>query len=304
MNRMARRLIAVFFACTVVYLAYAQTAQQEAKKVRPPQAKTSLLIRADIACEFSIDGQPLGWVKPDGVKLVPVGPGDHLVSGVNKRGHKWEKVVTVKDSGQQVVLAECSGPVPPDLRELINKADAGDPKSQFSLAYIYEQGAVGVQQDDAEAMYWYRAAAEQGHLGAELALAAKYAEGKLALRDYAEAAKWYRKAAEQKSPRAYLELGKLYENGLGVDSNGAEALRWYRMAADAPPPASSNVLSAEQSAKIFDFYVRAEAQYRIGSLLYDGEGGVKQDVTEAASWFRLAAKLGHKWCPNGTGAYV
>jgi hypothetical protein len=62
---------------------------------------------------------------------------------------------------------------------LINKADAGDPKSQSSLAYIYEQGAVGVQQDNAEAMYWYRTAAEQGAPTDKYFLGWKYAEGKL-----------------------------------------------------------------------------------------------------------------------------
>jgi hypothetical protein len=65
------------------------------------------------------------------------------------------------------------------------------------------------------------------------------------------------------------------------------------MAADAPPPASSDLVSAEQAAKIFDTYLRADAQYRIGNLLFESKGNVKQDLPEAANWFALAAKLGH-----------
>jgi hypothetical protein len=235
------------------------------------------------------------------VKIVPVGPGSHLVSGVNKRGRKWEKVAAVKEPGQQVVLAECAGSVPPDVREGINKADAGDLRSQRTLALAYERGAAGVERDEAEAMYWYRAAAEQGNPSDQDVLAWKYAEGKLVSKNYAEAAKWYRKAAEQKNPRACLELGKLYEDGLGVGADGAEALRWYRMAADAPPPASSNLVSAEQAAKIFDTNLRAEAQCRLGNLLFEGKGNVKQNLTEAANWFALAARIGNSGAQTALG---
>ena len=49
--------------------------------------------------------------------------------------------------------------------------------------------------------------------------------------DYAEAVKWYRKAAEQGYADAQLSLGFMYVNGKGVPQDGAEAVRWIGKAA-------------------------------------------------------------------------
>ena len=45
--------------------------------------------------------------------------------------------------------------------------------------------------------------------------------------DYAEAVKWYRKAAEQGYADAQYNLGSCYYNGKGVPQNYAEAVKWY-----------------------------------------------------------------------------
>ena len=50
--------------------------------------------------------------------------------------------------------------------------------------------------------------------------------------DYAEAVRWYRKAAEQGYAKAQGSLGWMYEQGLGIPKDGAEAVKWYRKAAD------------------------------------------------------------------------
>jgi TPR repeat protein len=54
----------------------------------------------------------------------------------------------------------------------------------------------GVHQDNAEALKWYRLAAEQGHANAQYNLGFMYANGKGVLEDFAEALKWYRLSAE------------------------------------------------------------------------------------------------------------
>ena len=48
----------------------------------------------------------------------------------------------------------------------------------------------------------------------------------------AEAVKWYRKAADQGYAKAQSNLGVMYDNGEGVPENDAEAVKWYRKAAD------------------------------------------------------------------------
>ena len=48
----------------------------------------------------------------------------------------------------------------------------------------------------------------------------------------AEAVKWYRKAADQGHAQAQSNLGVMYVKGEGVPENDAEAFKWYRKAAD------------------------------------------------------------------------
>ena len=52
---------------------------------------------------------------------------------------------------------------------LCNAAEQGDAMAQFSLGVCYQNGW-GVGRDEAEAMHWYRKAAEQGYVLAREAL--------------------------------------------------------------------------------------------------------------------------------------
>ena len=67
---------------------------------------------------------------------------------------------------------------------------------------MYANGE-GVPENDAEAVKWFRLAAEQGHAGAQFNLGGMYATGEGVLRSGAAAADWYYKAG-----LAYLEEGK------------------------------------------------------------------------------------------------
>ena len=74
----------------------------------------------------------------------------------------------------------------------------------------------GVLEDDAEAVRWYRMAAEQGLAEAQYNLGYRYANGRGVLEDDAEAVRWYRMAAEQGYAMAQVNLGYRYDNGEGV----------------------------------------------------------------------------------------
>ena len=75
--------------------------------------------------------------------------------------------------------------------------DPGQPG--YNLGFRYDLG-LGVPQDDAEAVRWYRRAAERGHEVAQYNLGNKYDNGTGVAQNYAEAARWYRLAAEQGHP--------------------------------------------------------------------------------------------------------
>ena len=51
------------------------------------------------------------------------------------------------------------------------------------------------------------------------------------IRDAAEAVKWFRLAAEQGDDKAQYALGECYANGIGVIKDTAEAEKWFRLAA-------------------------------------------------------------------------
>ena len=147
---------------------------------------------------------------------------------------------------------------------------SNDAETQFNTGRSYFYGQ-GVRKDYAEAVKWYRKAAEQNHAKAQVNLGFAYANGQ-GTKDYTEAVKWYRKAAEQNDAKAQFNLGFAYANGQGVTKDDAEAVKWYRKA-------------AEQN--------DARAQYMLG-LCYGRGAGVAKDYVESYKWALLAAAQGMK----------
>jgi len=110
-------------------------------------------------------------------------------------------------------------------------ADQGWVQAQLSLGYLYFEGR-GVDKNETEALKWYRKAAEQGDVKAQLYLGEIYEAGLKVDKNETEAAMWYRKAAEQGNVRAQLQLSHFYASGRGVDKNKTEALKWHRKAVE------------------------------------------------------------------------
>jgi hypothetical protein len=74
--------------------------------------------------------------------------------------------------------------------------------------------------------------AEKGDAEAQYYVARIYANGMGGVPvDYAQAVTWYRKAAQQKYTSAIQELGYMYEQGLGVERDTLQALNLQRQAA-------------------------------------------------------------------------
>jgi uncharacterized protein len=111
----------------------------------------------------------------------------------------------------------------------------------------------------------FRAAAEQGHLDAQLNLGNAYADGRGVRRNKKEAIRWYLKAAEAGLAPAQHALGVLHCYGRGKP-NYPEAVRWYRRA-------------AEQG--------HAGAQNNLG-IMYEAGRGVAIDLVAAYVWYSLA----------------
>jgi SpoVK/Ycf46/Vps4 family AAA+-type ATPase len=109
-------------------------------------------------------------------------------------------------------------------------ADQGNAQGQWYLGVMYGYGR-GVAEDKAEAVRWYRKAADQGHRVAQNCLGWAFEQGLGVSADVSQAAKWYAKAAAQGEKYAQDNLGWLYEHGRGVPKDLAKALDLYEAAA-------------------------------------------------------------------------
>jgi TPR repeat protein len=58
-----------------------------------------------------------------------------------------------------------------------------------------------------------------------------YAKGQGVPQDHAEAVKWFRKAADQGVAQAQSYLGAMYAKGQGVPQDYVEAYKWFDLAA-------------------------------------------------------------------------
>ena len=149
-------------------------------------------------------------------------------------------------------------------------ADQGHAGAQCNLGVCYRNGE-GLDKNHVEAVNWFMKAAIQGHAAAQFNLGLCYAKGEGVKKDYAEAVKWYRKAADQGEGEAQSNLGSCLASGEGVPKDAAEAVKWYRMAA------------------VQGYTV---AQHNLGFCYANGEG-VQKDYAEAVKWYRRAAGQGH-----------
>ena len=77
-----------------------------------------------------------------------------------------------------------------------------------------------------------RAEADDIDAEAQYELGARYVNGQGVPQSYAEAVKWYRKAAEQGDAVGQYNLGAMYSLGSGVQKDMAQATKWIRKAAE------------------------------------------------------------------------
>ena len=124
-------------------------------------------------------------------------------------------------------------------------AEQGEARAQNNLGLIYAHDAFlgdfnqrtvpdpegRVPKDYAEAIRWFRKAAEQGNAKSQFSLASKYEEGQEVPQNYAEAIRWYREAAEQGEPHAQFNLGAMYAKGQGVPRDYVKGYMWIYLGA-------------------------------------------------------------------------
>lgn len=163
-----------------------------------------------------------------------------------------------------------------DVRQRIDRAHNGDSQARFELATLFTD--VGA---DAQALDWYRLAADQGHHGAEYEVGFSYLTGRGVGRNEGGAFVWFRRAIGGYHPAAMYQLGNAYRFGLGgIDIHEGLALEWYENAVeDGYSPATHDVV---------DMYIaRAKDAAKIGNM-----AAAREEVDAAIAWYERGVKLG------------
>lgn len=149
------------------------------------------------------------------------------------------------------------------------------------------------------------ALAARGNREAMRRLGDTYRTGQDAKQNYAEAVKWYRLAAEKGDAEAQLRLGECYRDGLGMAQDTEWAKIWFKSAAqqgvEAARLALESLESNENSEEIREVETcrklasegDTRAQCLMGEWCLSGRVTGSRDEKEGAKWFRLAAEAGN-----------
>jgi TPR repeat protein len=150
-------------------------------------------------------------------------------------------------------------------------AEAGDPKAQFNLGVLYDEGKGVVRSRAMTIAWWEKAAAQRMPLALHNLAHLYLGGGDGASPDYDKAREYLELATKLGLPRSQYTLGKMYEYGLGSPRDDAKAAELYKMAAE----------------RGFD-----RAQYNLGKMYRDGRG-LPRDPVASVRWFRAAAEQGY-----------
>lgn len=149
-------------------------------------------------------------------------------------------------------------------------ANKGDNKARNDLGNCY-YGGKGVEKDELEAVRWFWDAAVQGDAEAQNSLGDCYYYGKGVEVNETEAAEWYQGAADKGHADAQTKIGNCYYYGNGVKKDYAKATEWYQKAA-----IQGNI----------------KAQKKLGDCYYSGRG-IVQNYEKATKWYQKVAEQGY-----------
>lgn len=159
----------------------------------------------------------------------------------------------------------------------------------------------GAQKRPADAATLMRESADAGYAPAQNALGYWLETGQVTMQFQAEAVEWYRKAAQQSDKFAWYALGRAYALGIGTAKDEMQARPWLAKSADAGNIYAEYLMALTYEGRDPEQYVawltRAakdglpQAELRLGNALRDGRG-VARDPRGAYEWLLIAQQSG------------
>lgn len=187
-------------------------------------------------------------------------------------------------------------------------ADAGDAKALCNYGSFLMDGT-GVEKDETAALEYWRKSADMGFGPALNKVGLCHLFGLCGLEKApGEAVPYFEKAVEEGVTEAMFHLTMMYENGIGVEKNQETADRYLAMAADNKFPTACLMLAlkkfavkngdgSEQKEGAELLLIAAEGGNQNAQVMYgmccENGIGMEKDLSEAAGWYRRAAKAGN-----------
>ena len=132
------------------------------------------------------------------------------------------------------------------LKDLQLLAGRGSATAEIDLGAMYHDGK-GVTQDDTQAVFWFRKAADQGDADGEYRLGLYDYAGVGTPQDYAQAVVLLQKSSDQGDASAMGILAACYDGGHGVPQNYVTAYMWMSLSLAGLDPSSQAHQAAAQS---------------------------------------------------------
>jgi uncharacterized protein len=129
----------------------------------------------------------------------------------------------------EAVAAAHRGEYAAALKRLAPLAEKGDARAQFDIGFMHAYGW-GFQRNPAEAIAWYRKAADQGLGVAQHFLGLAYVNGEGVRPNEEEAARWFSRAAAQGFASSQYMLGLMLLDGRGLVRDVVQGYAWIVMA--------------------------------------------------------------------------
>lgn len=188
------------------------------------------------------------------------------------------------------------------LKDITEKAGAGDASAQYSLGKMYLTGE-GVDQNTSRAVELFTRSATQGNANAQYNLGVMYQNGEGVPKDPKKAFELISKSANQGFAWAEYTLATLYQNGIGVAQDSKTSLHWYTKAAENGHVKAQFILGLiydyreKDEKKIKDKYQNAlqkgilPPEYTSG-WIYNTSDDLQQDKNKAIHYFTKSSEQG------------
>lgn len=149
------------------------------------------------------------------------------------------------------------------LRQLSEKADAGDAKALYDMARLLETGFDSIPVDSVKSLSLYRLSAEKEFPPAMNYIGFRFYTGDKMPQDIDSALYWIRRAADIGDATAAANLGYLLTESNDIEFNAEEAVKWLTIASKAGVP--------EAQLKLVDLMKEQWEELPMDSVLYKGE---------------------------------